>query len=74
MSENLVKMPNPLTTIVESTAVLKVGAYRGANRGCQYKDNGCTWVITELADADVHHSECKFRPSRCVGAQLGVWK
>ncbi|XP_055314023.1 E3 ubiquitin-protein ligase SIAH1B-like [Sitodiplosis mosellana] len=62
MSETLVKVPNPLLKIVEST-----------KKGCQYKDDGCTWIISERADTDDHHAECKFRPSRCIGAQLGVW-
>lgn len=56
-------MPNPLLRIVESTKT-----------ECRYKNDGCTWLISNSADANDHHSECKFRESRCIGAVLGVFK
>lgn len=63
-SVNLVQLPNQLLQIVQTTI----------KKECIYKDQGCTWMVTEADDMQEHCNECKFRPYKCVGAEWGFWK
>lgn len=60
---DLNKIPNPLLQVV-----------RTVKKECAYKEQGCTWMVSDSNGTDDHSSECKFRPYSCVGAEWGFWE
>lgn len=41
---------------------------------CPHAISGCTWSFRQIVDRDNHIGECRYRPYKCIGESLDVWK
>lgn len=41
---------------------------------CPFKSSGCEWIFAQTTNITSHTSECKYRPYKCIGRTMNLWK